>query len=353
MGALDSPRSRLGVLVLVGVARRRRRENYPDRPIRMIVPFAAGGTVDIVARIVGGQAGRDHRHAQVIVDNRGGAGGVIGTEMTAHSPGDGYTLLLHSGSIAYDPSLHDKLPYDTMKDLAPVGNGRDDAEPAGGDAVVSRRSSATDLLRDGAREARQRSHYATGGFGSSSHLAVALFSYLSGVKFNHVPYKGAGPALADVVAGHVDFTVATMPGAIQHVRLAPRFGRSGYRALTRSPELPDVPTIAEAGLPGYEYVAWFGVFAPGTTPAPLVARINDLLRQALDAPDTHDLLRLQGSRRNFSRPNNSATRSNPRSSTGRRSSKNPGCWPCSCSRSSAFPKPPEPIISAGNFQHSP
>jgi len=135
--------------------------------------------------------------------------------------------------------------------------------------------------------------FATGGFGSSSHLAVTLFSYLSGAKFNHVPYKGAGPALADVISGHVDFTVATMAGAIQQVRsglLRPL----GISSLQRSPELPDVPTIAEAGLPGYEYVAWFGVFAPGTTPPPLVARMNDLLRQAIDASDTRERLRPQG-----------------------------------------------------------
>ena len=265
-------------------------ETYPDRPIRIIVPFAAGGTVDIVARIVGAKL-TDIAGSRVIIDNRGGAGGVIGTEMTARSPGDGYTLLLHSASIAYDPTLHDKLPYDTMKDLVPVAMiGTTPNLLVVSPSFPAR--SVTDLLAIG-REKPGSATFATGGFGSSSHLAVALFSYLSGAKFNHVPYKGAGPALADVVAGHVDFTVATMPGAIQHVRAG------GVRALaisslTRSPELPDVPSIAEAGLPGYEYVAWFGVFAPGTTPPVLVTRINDLLRQAIDAADTRELLRIQG-----------------------------------------------------------
>ena len=165
---------------------------YPDRPIRMIVPFAAGGTVDIVARIVGAKVG-DITGGRVVIDNRGGAGGILGTE------------------------------------------------------IVS----------------------------------------------NHVPYKGAGPALADVVAGHVDFTVATMPGAIQQVR-AGTLRALGISSLVRSPELPAVPTIAETGVPGYEYLAWFGVFAPGTTPPALVARINALMRQALEASDTRSQLRQQG-----------------------------------------------------------
>src|SRR5262245_11705874 len=265
-------------------------QTYPERPIRLIVPFAAGGTVDIVARIVGAKLS-EIAGSRVVIDNRGGAGGVIGTEMTVQAAGDGYTLLIHSGSITYDPFLHDKLPYDTMKDLAPVA--MIGTTP---NLLVVKPSFPTRSARDLIQLAREKPgeiSYATGGFGSSSHLAVALFSFLSGAKFNHVPYKGAGPALADVVAGHVDFTVATMPGAIQQVRSG-ALRPLGISSPQRSPELPDVPTIAEAGLPGYEYVAWFGVFAPGTTPPALVARMNDLLRQAIDASDTRERLRPQG-----------------------------------------------------------
>ena len=263
-------------------------QSYPDRPIRMIVPFAAGGTVDIVARIVGAKLA-DISGGRVVIDNRGGAGGLIGTEATARSPGDGYTLLTHSAAITYDPTLHDNLPYDTMKDLLPVAM----IGSTPNLMVVApafRARSVTDLLALG----RERPlTFASGGFGSASHLAVALFSHLSGVKFNHVPYKGAAPALADVVAGHVDFMVATMPGAIQPVRSG-SLRALGISSLARSAELPNLPTIAESGLPGYEYVPWFGVFAPGTTPPALVARINDLLRQAVDAPDTRERLRVQG-----------------------------------------------------------
>jgi tripartite-type tricarboxylate transporter receptor subunit TctC len=265
-------------------------QSYPDRPIRLVVPFAAGGTVDIIARIVGGKLA-EVAGSKVIVDNRGGAGGVIGTEMVAQSPGDGYTLLFHSGSITYDPSLHDKLPYDTMKDLAPVAMiGTTPNLLVVTPSFPAR--SAADLIRL-AREKPGSITYATGGFGSSSHLAVALFASLSDTTFNHVPYKGAGPALADVVAGHVDFAVATMPGAIQQVRSG-GVRALGISTLTRSPELPEVPTIAETGLPGYEFVAWFGVFAPGTTPPDLVARISTLLREAVASPDTRDHLRIQG-----------------------------------------------------------
>src|ERR1700730_1374953 len=162
-------------------------ETYPDRPIRLIVPFAAGGTVDIIARIVGAKLS-EIAGSKVVVDNRGGAGGVIGTEMTARAPGDSYTLLIHSGSIAYDPSLHDKLPYDTMRDLVPVAMiGTTPNLQVVTPSFPAR--SAHDLIRM-ARENPGGITYATGGFGSSSHLAVALFGLQSGAKFNHVPYRG-------------------------------------------------------------------------------------------------------------------------------------------------------------------
>jgi tripartite-type tricarboxylate transporter receptor subunit TctC len=274
-------------------------ETYPARPIRLIVPFAAGGTVDIIARILATKLS-EIAGSNVVVDNRGGAGGVIGTQMAVQAPGDGYTLLIHSASVTYDPSLHDKLPYDTTKDLAPVAMiGTTPNLLVVTPSFPAR--SARDLIRM-AYDSPGVITYATGGFGSSSHLAVALFSFLSGAKFTHVPYKGAGPALADVVAGHVDFTVATMPAAIQQVRSS-GLRVLGISSLTRSPELPHVPTIAETGLPDYEYVAWFGVFAPGTTRPELVARINALLREAVDPPETRERLRIQGVETQFQSPN--------------------------------------------------
>ena len=291
--------ARLLALVALACVSAAKAETYPSRPIRLIVPFAAGGTVDIIARIVAGKLS-EITGGNIVVDNRGGAGGVIGTDITAKAPGDGYTLLIHSGAITYDPSLHDKLPYDTMKDIAPVTMiGTTPNLLVVAPSFPAR--SATDLIRM-TRERPGGITYATGGFGSSSHLAVALFSFLSGAGFNHVPYKGAGPALADVVAGHVDFTVATMPGAIHQVR-SRNLHALGISSQMRSPELPEVPTIAETGLPGYDYVAWFGVFAPGTTQPELVGRINALLRDTVDAPDTRRQLRIQGVEPEFLSPN--------------------------------------------------
>jgi tripartite-type tricarboxylate transporter receptor subunit TctC len=284
------PFMRLLALVFALAVTAAKAETYPARPIRLIVPFAAGGTVDIIARILATKLSAI-TGSHVVVDNQGGAGGVVGTHMTVRAPGDGYTLLIHSGSIAYDPSLHAKLPYDTAKDLAPVAMiGITPNLLVVTPSFPAR--SAGDLIRM-AHEKPGDITYATGGFGSSSHLAVALFSFLSGAKFTHVPYKGAGPALADVVAGHVDFTVATMPAAIQQLR-SNSVRALGISSLKRSPELPDVPTVAETGLPGYEYIAWFGAFAPGTTRPELVARISALVREAVDSPDTRDRLRIQG-----------------------------------------------------------
>jgi tripartite-type tricarboxylate transporter receptor subunit TctC len=247
----------LAVVVALGITAAKA-ETYPARPIRLIVPFAVGGTVDIIARILATRLSAI-TGTNVVADNRGGGGGVIGTQMAAQAPGDGYTLLIHSGSITYEPSLHDKLPYDTTKDLTPVAMiGTTPNLLVVTPSFPAR--SAGDLIRM-AQEKPGAITYATGGFGSSSNLAVAVFSFLSGAKFTHVPYKGEGPALADVVAGHVDFTVATMPAAIQHVRSS-GLRALGISSLTRSAELPDVPTLADTGLPDYEYVAWFGLFAP-------------------------------------------------------------------------------------------
>lgn len=281
---------RLLFVLLLLVASPAAAQDWPSKPIRFVVPFATGGATDVLTRLLCEQLTAELK-VPCVVDNKGGAGGIIGTEMTAQAPGDGYTLLLHSASITYDPSLHQKLPYDTMKDLVPVAMiGTTPNILVVNPSFPAR--SAADLIRT-AQQKPGSITFATGGYGSSSHLAVALFSYLSNTKFNHVPYKGAGPALADVVAGHIDFTVATMPGAIGQVR-AKTLRALGVSSLVRAPELPEVPTIADSGLPGYHYVAWFGVFAPGTTPPALVAQLNNLLQQALRAPDTREKLGAQG-----------------------------------------------------------
>jgi tripartite-type tricarboxylate transporter receptor subunit TctC len=265
-------------------------QQYPARPVRLIVPFAAGGTVDIVARVIGAGL-TEMTGQQVVVDNRGGGGGVIGTEIATQSRGDGHTLLIHSAAIAYEPALRARLPYDALKDLAPV-------TPVGAtpNLLVANAAFAARSARELIAMAKEKPGsitFGTGGSGSASHLAVELFMARSGTTFNHVPYKGAGPALTEVVAGQVNFMIATMPGAIQHVR-AGRLRALGISSAKRSPAAPEVPTIAESGLPGYEYVAWFGLLAPAVTPVKLVERIASLIRAVLDTPDTRAKLESQG-----------------------------------------------------------
>jgi tripartite-type tricarboxylate transporter receptor subunit TctC len=265
-------------------------QHYPSRPIRMVVPFAPGGAVDVVARIAAAGMTETFRQ-QIVVDNRGGGGGVIGTEITVQARGDGYTLLLHSAAIASEPSLRAKLPYDAMKDLAPVtlvGMTPNLLVAHPGFPVKS----ARDLIAM-AKEKPGFVTYGTGGVGSSSHLAVELFGVLSGTRFNHVAFKGAGPALTAVVAGELNFTIAPMPGAIPHAR-AGRLRALGVSGLKRSPAAPDIPTIAETGLPGYEFVAWFGLLAPASTPPKLVEHIASRVAAAINGPDTRAKMESQG-----------------------------------------------------------
>ncbi len=255
---------------------------YPSRPVRIVVPFAPGGTVDIVARLLSARLSV-MTGQQYVVDNRGGGGGVIGTDIVAKARGDGYTLLLHSAAVSYEPGLKADLPYNVLKDFAPltvVGNTPNllvvhPTFPA---------KSAADLITL-AKEKPGAITFGTGGVGSSSHLAVVLFQAMSGVTLNHVVYKGAGPALTDVVAGQINLMVATMPGAINLVK-GNRLHALGISSLTRSPLLPNVPTIAESGIPGYEFVAWFGVLAPRETPAGLVNQITKLIIAADNDADT-------------------------------------------------------------------
>jgi len=265
-------------------------QQYPVRPVRMIVPFAPGGAVDVVARIAA-VGMTEILGQQVVVDNRGGGGGVIGTDITVQAPGDGYTLLLHSAAIASEPALRAKLPYNAMKDLAPVT-----LVGVTPNLLVAHPAFAAKSARDLIVLAKEKPgviSYGTGGVGSSSHLAVELFGILSGTRFNHVPFKGAGPAVTAVVAGDLNFTIAPMPATISHTR-AGRLRALGVSGLKRSPVAAEIPTIAETGLPGYEFVAWFGLLAPASTPPKLVERIASQVHSALKAPDTRGKMESQG-----------------------------------------------------------
>ena len=265
-------------------------QQYPTRPVRMIVPFAPGGAVDVVARIAA--IGMTEAFGQqVVVDNRGGGGGVIGTDMTVQARGDGYTLLLHSAAIASEPALRTKLPYDAMRDLAPIT-----LVGVTPNLLVAHPSFAAKSARDLITMAKEKPGmvtYGTGGVGSSSHLAVELFGILSGTRFNHVPFKGAGPAVAAVVAGELNFTIAPMPASISLVR-AGRLRALGVSGLKRSQAAEDIPTIAETGLPGYEFVAWFGLLAPAATPPKLIQHLASEVRKVVNSPDTRGKMEAQG-----------------------------------------------------------
>ncbi len=264
--------------------------SFPTRPIRLVVPFAPGGTVDVIARLVSARMSGLARQ-QVVVDNRGGGGGVVGTELVVRAVPDGYTLLLHSAGIAYEPALRAKLPYNAMTDLAAIS-----VVGATPNLLVVPPQSAARSARDLVQLAKQKPGavtYGTGGIGSSSHLAVELFRSIAGVSFNHVPYKGAGPALTELLGGQIDFMIATMPGAVTHVR-SNRLRAIGISTLKRSSELPEVPTIAESGVPGYEFVAWFGLLAPAATTPARIDEIYALLARAVESPDLRARLAAEG-----------------------------------------------------------
>jgi tripartite-type tricarboxylate transporter receptor subunit TctC len=264
---------------------------YPSRPINLIVPFSAGGTTDILARIVG-EAIKKELGQPVIVDNRAGAGGNIGGALAAKAAPDGYTLFMGTvGTHAINASLYKKMPFDHVKDFAPLT--RVAMVP---NLLVAHPSRPYKNVRELIAYARAnpgKVNFGSSGNGSSIHLSGELFNTLAKVDMIHVPYKGSAPAVTDLVGGQIDLMFDNMPSAIQHVRS----GRLKALAVTtakRSPELPDVPTIAEAGVPGYEATSWFGMFAPAATPAPIVARLNAALVKALADPEVKKKFAEQG-----------------------------------------------------------
>ncbi len=255
---------------------------YPARPIRLIIPFPPGGGSDVTGRIVALAMG-ERLGMPMVVDNRAGAGGIIGTELAANAARDGYTLLVASLAHVISPWLYDlKGRFDPIRSFAPV------AIVAGSPIVlvvhpgVPARSVA-ELLAF-ARKNPGKLQYASAGIGSVSHLAAELFTYSSKVDLLHVPYKGAGAATVDVVAGHANLTFGGLLATVPHVR-AGRLRALGVGSLQRNPILPDVPTIAEAGVPDYETVNWFGLLAPTGTPAAIIERLHREVSAVQELPE--------------------------------------------------------------------
>ena len=246
-------------------------QDYPHKAIRFIMPYPAGGSIDIAGRVVAQQLA-DNLGQQVVIDNRTGAGGIVGTETAARAAPDGYTLVMGgTGTLALSPHLQRKLPYDPVKDFAPVTLLV--IVPYVLVVPAALKVNSVGELIALAKSRPDQINYGSGGNGSAPHLAAELFKTMAGVRLVHVPYKGSTPAINDVIAGQVQLTFTGIPSVIAHIKSG-RLRPIGVTSAARAAALPDVPTIRESGVPGYEVSPWFGVLVPARTPPALVTRLN-------------------------------------------------------------------------------
>jgi tripartite-type tricarboxylate transporter receptor subunit TctC len=265
-------------------------DNYPSKPITIIVPFAPGGTVDAVARTVGERLSQALKQP-VIIDNRGGAGGTIGTAIAATAKPDGYTLLMVFDTHATNQHLYRKLPYKTEQAFAPVSLLVRNPQLL----VAHPKVPATNVTELVASQKSNKTpiSYASVGPGSSNHLTAELFRDAAGIEMTHVPYKGGGPAINDLLGGHVDVMFVSLALVAQHVK-GGKLKPLAVTSSSRHPLFPDVPTIAEQGFPGFEAQSWVGILAPAGTPKDIVARLNQELSRSLSQPDVKEKLQAQG-----------------------------------------------------------
>jgi len=265
-------------------------QDYPSRPVRMVVPFSPGGSTDTLARIVG-QKLTERSGQPVIIENRAGAGGHIGAEQVAKSAPDGYTLLLGGVPHAISASLYSKLPYDLARDLAAV------AEVASfPSAIVLHPSLPANSVKELIALARARPgqlSFGSAGIGSPNHLSLELFQAMAGVRMVHVPYKGSGQLVGDLLAGQVQLASMGLPVAVPHVQSG-KLRAIAVTGAARSPLLPEVPTVSEAGLAGFEVTSWYGVFGPAGLPADIVVKLNSEIGSAVTAPDVKERLAALG-----------------------------------------------------------
>lgn len=264
---------------------------YPVKPVRIVIGFSPGGYIDLTSRLVAGPLAAALGQ-QVVVDNRGGAGGVVGTEIAARSAPDGYTLTIGSvGTHAINQTLYRKLPYNVVRDFQPIARLSDSPNILAVHPALPARSVKELIAIAKARPGQLM--YASAGAGTSTHIAAVLLEYLGHIKLVHIPYKGGGPAIIDVVAGQIPITFGTAASVSPQTRS----GRLRGLALTgsqRSTLLPDLPTIAESGLPGYEMINWLGLFAPAGTPRPVVDKLAAESLRIVRLPEVRERLNAQG-----------------------------------------------------------
>ncbi|HEX2825555.1 MAG TPA: tripartite tricarboxylate transporter substrate binding protein [Burkholderiales bacterium] len=266
-------------------------QSYPERPIRVVVGVPAGATPDVMARSV--TTGMSKILGQpLVMDNRGGAGGIIGSEVAAKAAPDGYTLLVSSpGPLTILPHMRTNLGYDPQRDFVPVGLIASNpfllivypGVPA---------KSIKELIAL-AKSQPGKLNYASAGNGAANHLAMELFKSMTGVNITHVPYKGAPQAVSDVLAGHMNMMFNSIPPVLAHIK-AERFRALGVGGAKRNAQLPDVPTIAEAGVPGYEAITWFGMLAPAKLPKPILVKVGDAFKKTIQAHEVRAMLESQG-----------------------------------------------------------
>jgi tripartite-type tricarboxylate transporter receptor subunit TctC len=265
-------------------------QDFPNHPIRLIVPYAPGGTSDFTARLVA-QKMTENMKQSVIVDNRGGAAGTIGADLVAKSAPDGYTIMLTDTTFAIVPGIKSNLPYDPVKDFAPITLGI--TVPS---VVCVYPGLPVKTLKDLLALAKEKPGsiaFGSGGVGTAVHLAGEFLKTVAHIDIIHVPYKGAGPAIADVMAGQLQMVIPSMPTVVPFIQ-AGKLRALAITAAKRSPLLPDVPTVAEAGLPQYEATSWFGFSAPAGTPKPVMVRLQAEMARALADKDTRERFMNQG-----------------------------------------------------------
>ena len=264
---------------------------YPTKPVRLVITFPPGGNTDLVGRALAAKLS-ENLGQQVVVDNRGGAGGVLGTMIAAQAAPDGYTILLGTSSgMVVNPLLQSKLPYAPLKDFVPVSN-----VVILPQVLVTNPQVPAKTIKELIALAKAKPgtlNAGSSGVGTPNHLGTELLKALAGVDIVHVPYKGGGQATTDLIGGQIQMGFSSVPSVLPHIK-AGRLNALGVGSAKRTPALPNVPTIAEAGVPGYEYTTWYGIFAPARTPQAIVTRLNSEIVKSLNAPDVNQRLVASG-----------------------------------------------------------